>query len=347
MAGPAAGHWLLNLDRRWVYLAMMIAVAVPLLLRQQQLEPATELTLNVFRQIEDLPSGSRVAIICDYDGASEAELGPMATAITRHCCLRKHKMVFLSLWPTGGPVIDRHIKEIVIGEFASAKFVDGEDFVNLGYGLGEILAIKALMKDLSSVYAKDTRGRPLSQLPILRNVSGMGDLDLMVDISAGMPGGKEWVQVGLTQAPVPFVVGCTGVQAPQLYPYYTPPRRRASANPPPTANVPEQQQGAAVPPEAANNIPPKESHERTTGQVLGFLAALKGAAEYESELIRRYPEQYPDLKSARHNAIRRMGPQLWAHLLVIGLIGLGNVLQVVGRRRRLATSGVSNSASTS
>jgi hypothetical protein len=66
-------------------------------------------------------------------------------------------------------------------------------------------------------------------------------------------------------------------------------------------------------------------------QMLGLLAAIKGAAEYEMALAARY-EQFRD--PAKNQAIKRMAPQFWAHLLIIGLIVLGNVSYFADRAQR-------------
>jgi hypothetical protein len=66
-------------------------------------------------------------------------------------------------------------------------------------------------------------------------------------------------------------------------------------------------------------------------QMIGMLGAIKGAAEYEQLLI----EHYPQLKenSRTQEALRRMGPQLVAHLVLIVLIIAGNVVFFMERRR--------------
>ena len=61
-------------------------------------------------------------------------------------------------------------------------------------------------------------------------------------------------------------------------------------------------------------------------QMLGLLAAIKGAAEYEAALASKYP-QFRD--PAKNQAIKRMAPQFWAHLLIIGLIVLLIIALVV------------------
>lgn len=62
-------------------------------------------------------------------------------------------------------------------------------------------------------------------------------------------------------------------------------------------------------------------------QLLGLLGGVKGAAEYESELVRRYP------RFAETPAIRMMGPQTLAHVVVIMFIIIGNVSYFRTRRR--------------
>jgi hypothetical protein len=60
------------------------------------------------------------------------------------------------------------------------------------------------------------------------------------------------------------------------------------------------------------------------------LVAIKGAAEYEKLVNDKYSGPSPDPKYLE--ADRRMSPQLVAHLLMIGLIIVGNVLYFLERR---------------
>lgn len=66
-------------------------------------------------------------------------------------------------------------------------------------------------------------------------------------------------------------------------------------------------------------------------QLLGLLAAIKGAAEYEKLVLEEYGGDDPDSKYTE--AQRRMGPQLIAHVLMIALIVAGNYVYFAGRRR--------------
>ena len=64
-------------------------------------------------------------------------------------------------------------------------------------------------------------------------------------------------------------------------------------------------------------------------QMEGLLVAVKGAAEYEMLVSEKYPVSSDADRLAQGRI--RMGPQLVAHLLVIGLIILGNISMLANR----------------
>jgi len=64
-------------------------------------------------------------------------------------------------------------------------------------------------------------------------------------------------------------------------------------------------------------------------QLLGLLGGVKGAAEYESELVK----QYPHLKERGTPGLRMMGPQTLAHMVIMAFIVIGNISYFIGRRR--------------
>jgi len=282
--------YFVNLDRRWVFLAIGLAVAVPILTKSVFPERATPQSQVIFDELENLPAGSKVMVVVDYDPGSAPELAPMTTAFLRHCCLKRHKIYLVTLWPTGLPLLDQNIREIIEGEFESSQFKYGDDYVNLGYKPGNEVVIKTMATSLRALFSTDNRGTNLDDMPMTKNLTKVADMDVVLDVSAGYPGGKEWVQYAGTQSQLKLAVGCTGVMAVQMYPYYP-------------------------------------------DQVFGLLAALKGGAEYEAALGAKYP-QYRDPQKT--TAIRRMGPQLFAHLLMVGLIVLGNVVHFASRHRGAA-----------
>ena len=278
-----------DLDRRWIFLSMFLAVAVPILLRVRFPEKPTKLVEDTFHVIDDLPEGSKVLLAWDFDPASAGELEPMATAFARHCCEKKHKMVFLALWPVGPQMIDDTIEKVIKTDFPNLVY--GEDYVNLGFKPGNEGVIKVIVTDLRQLYSTDAKGTNVDKIPICRGVETIRDFDLIINVSAGYPGIKEWVQYAATPYPdeVSLITGTTGVTAPQLYPY-----------------MPE--------------------------QLHGMLGAIKGAAEYEKLVLDEYGREGKN-EEKYQEGLRRMGPQLVAHILMILLIIAGNVVYFVGKRR--------------
>lgn len=277
--------WLKTLDRRWIFLAMLLAVALPLLLQTTFPEEPTRYVLSVFDKIESLPEGSLILVSFDYAPSSDGELAPMSAALISHCCLKRHKLLLMTLWPDGKPIVDRTISEIINGEFADRKYEYGVDYVNLGYKPGKEVVIKTIANNFRTEFPTDHEYQSIDDFPLMSDISNLQDMQLLISISAGYPGLKEWVQYASSPLDIPLAVGATAVQAPQAYPY----------------------------------IPT---------QMLGILAAVKGAAEYEVALSRKYPA---DFDSRRMEGVRRMAPQLWAHLLIILLIVLGNCVSFAER----------------
>lgn len=65
-------------------------------------------------------------------------------------------------------------------------------------------------------------------------------------------------------------------------------------------------------------------------QLLGILGGIKGAAEYESELMRVYP-RFADMDTP---GLRMMGPQTLAHMVIMAFIIIGNVIFFMQRRNK-------------
>jgi hypothetical protein len=208
-----------DLDRRWIFLLMALAVAIPILLQLQFPEEPSLLADATFAEIDRLEAGDRVLLAWDYDPTTEGELGPMATAFARHCCEKELKLYFITLLPVGPQMIEQTINDIIRRDFPDLVY--GEDYVNLGFKSGNEGVIKVIVTDLRGLYTTDARGTNIDQIPMCRDVESVQDMDLIVNVSGSYPGTKEWVQYAVTPYPdkIRMVAGCTGVQAPLLYPY--------------------------------------------------------------------------------------------------------------------------------
>lgn len=278
-------RFLVTLDRRWVFLLMFLAVSLAILAGVRFPEKPSKMTRDIFAAVDDLPEGSRILVALDYDPAGRGELQPMANAFTRHCALKKHKIYYMTIWPQGPPIIQNCIS-ILEKEFPDYEY--GVDYVNLGFRAGLEGVIKVIVTNLKQSFSTDQAGTRLDQIAMTRDIKSIQEMDLIVSVSAGDPGVKEWIQYASTPYSIPTVSGCTGVQAPIVYPY-----------------IPR--------------------------QLIGVLGGIKSAAEYEQALIEGYPVLAENENA--QEALRRMGPQVVAHVLMIALIILGNVIFFMEQKR--------------
>ncbi|MEE9129158.1 MAG: hypothetical protein V3T84_04005 [Phycisphaerales bacterium] len=212
-----------TIDRRWVFLLMLFSVAVPVYVigktKQTFPEKALPLAQAVFDEIEKLNEGDKVLLAFDFDPGSEGELGPMATMFAFHCATKKLKMYFIALWPLGRQMIDDNIEKVIKPDFP--EMIYGEDYMNLGFKAGNEGVINVIVTDIKQLYTTDAYGRDINQIPMMEGIDNIQQMDLILNVSAGFPGTKEWVQYAVTPFPhqIRLVGGCTGVQAPLLYPY--------------------------------------------------------------------------------------------------------------------------------
>ena len=204
------------LDRRWIFLAVGLLVIVPLLFgfRLAAVLPSHR-AKGFFDAIERLPEGSIVLVAGDYDPGTAAENYPMHLAAVRHLMRRNIKIIGVELYPAGPPLAD----EVMRIAAAEAGKKESIDYVNLGYKVGNELVMSAMGSSIPGTFPIDNRGVPVGQIPIMQGITNFQQINLIVSISAGYPGTKEWVQQVVSRFHVPMVAGVTAVSAPEYYPY--------------------------------------------------------------------------------------------------------------------------------
>jgi len=215
-------NWLTKLnmiDRRIIFLFIAIAVIIPTIFPGGCKEYPTEMSANIYNKIETLPSGSRVLMSLDYDPASAPELQPMTNALLRHLCMKKHKIYLMTLWQTA-PSIIRRAEGLIKTEFPEMK--EEIDYVNLGFKGGLQGVINAILTDIYQMYSTDNKGDNLKdpKFEVMKGVNNLGDMDLIISVSTGTPGLKEWIQFGGDMVKKPTCGGSTAVATPLLFPYY-------------------------------------------------------------------------------------------------------------------------------
>jgi hypothetical protein len=79
--------------------------------------------------------------------------------------------------------------------------------------------MKQMGVDIHTVFPTDTRGHPVGEVPLMREVRNFQDVTLVVSIATGIIG-EYWANLVNAQFGTPVAVGCTAVSAPKYYAYY-------------------------------------------------------------------------------------------------------------------------------
>jgi hypothetical protein len=267
---------LLRVDRRILFAIIAVCVTVPLLTGARMKMSITPPVRGLYDAINRLEPGSTVWLAADYDPGSMPELYPMNIALVDHLMSREIKIISASLWSPGPPLSQRILESI--GPKYGKTY--GVDYVNLGFKEGREAVMLSTAENIRGTFPQDFFGTPWEQIPMLERVRNLRDLEMIVSVSAGYPGMKEWIQQVGTRYGVTIGGGVTAVTAPEMYPYIQ------------------------------------------SGQLVGLLAGMKGAGEYE-QIVNR-----PGL------GVAGMVAQSSVHLMVVAFIAFANIVYFLEKRRR-------------
>ncbi len=264
-----------RIDRRILFLIILACASVPLLLGVGVKMSVTPPVQGLYDAIDGLEPGSYVWLAADYDPGSKPELSPMNYALVEHLFMRDIKVISASLWAPGPP-----LAQTVFDEIAPKYGKEyGRDYVNLGFKEGREAVMVSVAEDLRRTFPEDHSGTPLDSIPMLAGIKNLQDVEMIVCVSAGYPGIKEWVQQIATRYDTTIGGGVTAVSGPEMYPYIQ------------------------------------------SGQLVGLLSGMKGAAEYE-QLVER-----PGL------GIAGMAAQSSVHIMVVLFIVFANIVYFLEKRR--------------
>ncbi|GJQ58616.1 MAG: hypothetical protein SCALA701_14170 [Candidatus Scalindua sp.] len=205
---------LINIDRRFIFLLVAMAVTIPLLAKFNLPVRATKDVESIYYKIDSLPKNSHILIAFDYDPASKEELQPMADALLHHCYRKDIKVVGMTLNP-GGTGLAVSAIESIGKEYGKTK---GTDFVFLGYKTGVELVMINMGENIFSAFPEDFHGNATIDLPVLNGIDSLEDFDYVVDLASGSSI-EAWIAFGKEKYGFDLGAGCTAVIGPDMYPF--------------------------------------------------------------------------------------------------------------------------------
>jgi hypothetical protein len=206
-----------HLDKRWIFLLVALAVFIPLLLPLRIPMPESPPTRNYYRHIEDLPEGSLVLLSADYDPGSKAELYPMTEATLQHIFRKNLRIVMLSLWPAGPPMVELALDKVLAERGNDKKY--GVDYVNLGFKEGREAVMVDMGRSIRAAFPVDYHGTNIAELPLMNEVQNYASFALFINLSVGYPGTKEYVQYAQSRFKLTMIAGAGAVSVPEFSAY--------------------------------------------------------------------------------------------------------------------------------
>jgi hypothetical protein len=204
-----------KIDRRIIFLLILLAVIIPLLIPLGFKIKVSEPVQKFYDTVEELEPGSVVLLSCEYDPSTMPEVFPMNEALARHCFAKDLKIVGMGLWPQGIP-LNQASMEQAAREYGKEY---GLDYVNLGYKAGGIVVVSAAAENIPGTFPQDWTGRSIEEFKIMEGIKNFDNIDLIISLSAGDPGVREWVMIAQGRYGKKVAAGVTAVSAPAFYPY--------------------------------------------------------------------------------------------------------------------------------
>ena len=211
----AAGFWnrMQDIDRRWVYLMVGLAVLIPFIIPATFPISITPEAQMLYDAVEALPDSVTVMVVFDYYPSTIAECEPMTTAALHHFWRKDCKVITLSNIPLGGPSMAETVTRDIAPEYGK---VYGEDFVNLGYKANYVAVLSGMGSSIESIFPTDNSGTHLSELPMMDSVVNYEQVSFIFEVADNATA-DYWVSIVNAQYGVPIGCGTTAVSAPKYY----------------------------------------------------------------------------------------------------------------------------------
>lgn len=227
-----------SLDRRIIYLVVFICLIIPYIVTWKLPLPMDTGTKKLFESVERLykanyeaeaegKKGKIAVVVVDWEASTKAECLPETVAMMAHLYQRKIPFAILSFYPEGpqfGKLCAEHVRTFGKRRGLDGKMIDytrltyGKDYCNWGYKLPDLPVYLALASNMYSIVEADTKGTPIREVPMMKNVDGMHDVGFVFH-SSGAPMVNVWIEYIRPQVMFDLGAGVTGIMGPEFTPF--------------------------------------------------------------------------------------------------------------------------------
>jgi hypothetical protein len=173
--------------------------------------------IDTFNLIGNLPAGSPVLVVIDYQPALAGELEAASSPLFNQLLFRGARVTFISTSITG-PALAENFIQTLRPEYAS-----NQEYVNLGYLPGGAAGVVYFAADPVSAIPSGPLASPWEQAP-LQGIDGLDDFAAVIVMTDDTDTGRIWIEQlrypGAPLADLPMVMVVSAQAEPMIWPYY-------------------------------------------------------------------------------------------------------------------------------
>jgi len=169
---------MMDVDRRVIYLLVFILIMWPLVQPMGLPVPIASITKSVYDAVEAVPDGGMILFSADHGFASIGENGPQLWGFMQQVFdLQARKpgirIIFFGFWMEGTLITDTYLKNLGKGR-ADPNY--GKTYANLGWIPLAETGMAVWAADIHRTSAKDMYGNDIGTLPLMKDLKTLKDI---------------------------------------------------------------------------------------------------------------------------------------------------------------------------
>jgi hypothetical protein len=156
-----------------------------------------------------------VILSVSWDVGTRGENGPQTADLIENLFMTDRKFAIFGWVAPAGPMLAEQIAERLARKYHKRY---GVDWVNWGYKTGGAPMLQALPKDLTAIIREDIYHTPISKIPAMKGIRDYQNVSMVIELT-GSATIEYWIQFWQGVYGTELGYGCTGVMAPEAFPY--------------------------------------------------------------------------------------------------------------------------------
>jgi len=208
-----------NLTRIYPWFAYLVFIVATIIMMLYPIGipfGVTDEVKRVYQLVQNIPSGSVVLLVTDFDSSRMTEIGYPMISLANHMMARGLKLITATIHRDGASTWVN-----LCGPYlkfpANTKY--GVDYVWFAMTPGEEAGMAALRSDFWAATGVDYYGTPVAQIPLMQKVHRGEDFAFSAVGSSDATGPVKWLRQWGASFPIPMIVVVHLGGVPTVMPY--------------------------------------------------------------------------------------------------------------------------------